>query len=109
MICEALGQIHKSPGEQWTVASLASEVGLSRSTFAAHFSKLVGETPLRYVISWRMQLARSWLRGTALSLGEMAEKLGYQSNDAFKRAFRREVGSAPGTYRTKARAEALGT
>lgn len=109
MICDALGQIHSLPGEQWTVASLASEVGLSRSAFAAHFTKVVGETPLGYLTSWRMQLARSWLRGTSLSLGEVAEKLGYQSDDAFNRAFRREVGSAPGSYRVKARAEAQST
>ena len=109
VVCEALGRIHSDPGLQWTVASLAAEVGLSRSAFAAQFTRIVGEAPLRYVTGWRMRLARSWLRGTALSLGDMAERLGYQSEDAFKRAFRREVGSAPGSYRRVARAESLAT
>ena len=109
VVCEALGRIHSDPGLQWTVASLAAEVGLSRSAFAAQFTRIVGEAPLRYVTGWRMQLARSWLRGTALSLGDMAERLWYQSEDAFKRAFRREVGSAPGSYRRVARAESLAT
>ncbi|MBT99472.1 MAG: hypothetical protein CL902_12745 [Dehalococcoidia bacterium] len=109
VVCEALGQIHNDPGQPWTVASLAAEVGLSRSSFAAHFTNLVGETPLYYLTSWRMQLARSWLCGTSLSLGELAERLGYQSDDAFKRAFRREVGSAPGSYRKQARSESLTT
>jgi len=57
VVCEALGRIHGDPGQQWTVASLAAEVGLSRSAFAAHFTRLVGEAPLRYVTCWRMQLA----------------------------------------------------
>lgn len=109
VISEALGRIHDDPGQQWTVASLAAEVGLSRSAFAAHFTRLVGETPLRYVTGWRMQLAQGWLRGSAMSLGDMAERLGYQSEDAFKRAFRREVGSAPGSFRRVARDRSLAT
>ena len=104
---EALGRIHGDPGRQWTIASLAAEVGLSRSAFAAHFTRLVGEAPLQYITGWRMQLARNWLAGTSMSLGEVAERLGYESDDAFKRAFRREVGVAPGSYRRETRASRL--
>ena len=99
VVGEALGQIHGDPGRQWTISSLATEVGLSRSAFAAHFTRLVGEPPLKYVTSWRMQLARNWLRGSSMGLSEIVERLGYSSEDAFKRAFRREVGIPPGTYR----------
>jgi AraC-like DNA-binding protein len=96
---EALGHIHADPGRRWTISSLAAEVGLSRSAFAAHFTRMVGEPPLKYVTGWRMQLARNWLRGSSLGLPEIVERLGYSSEEAFKRAFRREVGIPPGTYR----------
>ncbi|PKB72372.1 MAG: hypothetical protein BZY87_00880 [SAR202 cluster bacterium Io17-Chloro-G6] len=88
---------------------LSGRGGLSRSAFAAHFTRLVGEAPLRYVTCWRMQLAQGWLRGSTLGLGDIAERLGYQSEDAFKRAFRREVGSAPGSYLRATGADVLVT
>jgi AraC-like DNA-binding protein len=99
VVGEPLGLIHGDPGRQWTIASLATEIGLSRSAFAAHFTRLVGEPPLKYITSWRMQLARNWLRGTNMGLSEIVDRLGYSSEDAFKRAFKREVGIPPGTYR----------
>ena len=99
VVGEALGHMHGDPAKQWTIASLATEVGLSRSAFAAHFTRLVGEPPLTYLTGWRMQLARNWLRGSNIGLSEMVERLGYSSEDAFKRAFRREVGIPPGAYR----------
>lgn len=104
VIGRALGHIHDEPGRQWTIASLATEVGLSRSAFAGHFTRLVGQPPLRYLTSWRMQLARNWLRGTSMGLWEVADRLGYSSEDAFKRAFKREVGEPPWSYRRHARA-----
>ena len=107
VVGEALGHIHGDPGRQWTISSLATEVGLSRSAFAAHFTRLVGEPPLKYVTSWRMQLARNWLRGSNMGLSEIVERLGYSSEDAFKRAFRREVGTPPGTYRREDKAGQL--
>lgn len=103
MIADALKLIHEEPGRSWTIASLAAEVGLSRSAFAAHFTALVGQSPVQYVTDWRMQLARNWLRGTDMTLGDVGERLGYASEDAFKRAFRREVGVAPGSYRKDSR------
>ena len=103
VVGEALAQIHRAPERQWTVASLAAEVGLSRSAFAVRFTNLVGEPPLEYVTRWRMQLAGKWLRGSDTILSGIAERLGYSSEDTFKRAFKREVGVAPGYYRRKSR------
>ncbi len=100
----ALGHIHRAPGRPWTVESLGAEVGMSRSAFAARFSALVGEPPLRYVTRWRMRLASTWLRDSGMGLAEIAARLGYQSEDPFKRAFKREIGTAPGAYRRHARA-----
>lgn len=100
----ALGHIHRSPGQPWTVESLAALVGMSRSAFSARFSALVGEPPLRYITRWRMRLASGWLRETGMSLMDMAERLGYESEDPFKRAFKREIGVAPGAYRRHRRA-----
>jgi AraC-like DNA-binding protein len=99
VVGQALGHIHGDPGRKWTISSLADEIGLSRSAFAAHFTRLVGEPPLKYVTGWRMQLARNWLRGSNAGISEIVERLGYSSEDAFKRTFRREVGTPPGTYR----------
>jgi len=76
VVRETLECIHGDPAQQWTVASLAAQVGFSRSAFAAHFTRLVGTPPLRYVTSWRMQLARSWLRTSNMSVAEIAERLG---------------------------------
>lgn len=107
VVGEALKLIHGEPGRSWTIASLAAEVGLSRSAFAAHFTTLMGVAPLRYVTCWRMQLASTWLRGNGMGVGEIAERLGYSSEDAFKRAFRREVGVPPGAHRRQFQAEQL--
>ena len=100
----ALGHVHRAPGRRWTVESLGAEVGMSRSAFAARFSALVGEPPLRYITRWRMRLASTWLRESGMSLAEIAGRLNYQSEDPFKRAFKREIGTAPGAYRRRARA-----
>jgi len=107
VVGRALELIHGEPGRTWTVASLAAEVGLSRSAFAAHFTTLMGVAPLRYITCWRMQLASNWLRANGLGIREIAERLGYASEDAFNRAFRREVGVAPGAYRRQSQAGQL--
>ena len=99
----ALGHMHGAPEERWTIGALSAQVGMSRSAFSARFSSVVGEPPLRYLSHWRMRLAASWLRDTDMSLGEIAERLGYQSEDPFKRAFKRDVGMAPGMHRRRAR------
>ena len=95
----ALALMHRDPAQQWTVASLASEIGMSRSAFSARFTQLVGESALRYLTRWRMQLARIKLRETSEPLAVLAGELGYQSEAAFCRAFKRVFGVPPGSVR----------
>ncbi|MEO6600250.1 MAG: AraC family transcriptional regulator [Polyangiaceae bacterium] len=95
----ALGHIHQSPEQDWTVQSLASKVAMSRSAFASRFMRLVGEPPLSYVTRWRMQKAAGMLREGKQTLAQVAAQVGYDSEAAFSKAFKRAVGSAPGAYR----------
>ena len=95
----ALGLIHRSPGVGWTVPRLAREVGMSRAPFAARFTTSVGMTPMNYVQRWRLQVATRLLQNRALTLRVVSERIGYDSVEAFSRAFRREFGVAPGQYR----------
>lgn len=101
VVAGALACMHKEPGRPWTIASLAAEVGLSRSALSERFTRLVGRPPLEYLTTWRMQLSKRLLRQTNEGLGAIAERLSYSSEDAFKRAFKREVGIAPGAYRRR--------
>jgi AraC-like DNA-binding protein len=91
--------IQREPARVWTVASLADEVAMSRSAFAARFKELVGEAPMQYITRWRMNLALTWLNAEDQSLGEIANRLGYQSEAAFSRAFKRFIGISPGAAR----------
>ena len=100
----AIALIHRDPARPWTVASLAGEVAMSRSAFAARFTQLVGEPAMRYVARWRMHVARTWLEDDAATIGELASRLGYQSEAAFNRAFKRFIGVAPGAIRRAGRA-----
>ena len=79
---------------------------MSRSSFADHFSKLVGTPPLRHLTDWRMQLARQALRNTSKTIGQIAFDVGYDAEAAFTRAFRREVGQPPSAWRRQAAAGA---
>ena len=81
--------IHQSPEKNWTVDSLAKQVNFSRSTFAARFKEQVGEAPLQYLTQWRMYRASRLLRSTDLPLVAIAEQVGYQSEAAFSKAFKR--------------------
>jgi AraC-like DNA-binding protein len=108
-IAKALALIHERPAEPWTVESLAAAVALSRSGFAARFSAQVGDPPLEYLARWRMTKAAQLLRESKLSLSEVAEHTGYQSEASFNRAFKRWEGIAPGAYRRERRtASAVG-
>jgi len=98
-IGRALAQIHKDPSRAWTVASLATEVAMSRSALAARFTELVGEPVMQYVTRWRMHLALTQLKEEDASLGELATRFGYQSEAAFSRAFKRFLGVSPGAVR----------
>lgn len=91
--------IHRFPARDWTINALASEVGMSRSALAARFKELVGEPVMRYLVGWRMQLALASLRQGKVDIGKLAESVGYQSESAFNRAFKRFIGVAPGAVR----------
>lgn len=98
-IGRAISLIHQDPTRQWTVAALADELSMSRSAFAARFTELVDEPAMQYVTRWRMYLAREWLREDGVTVASLAGRLGYQSEAAFSRAFKRVVGVSPGAVR----------
>jgi AraC-like DNA-binding protein len=98
-ISQAIGKIHGAPQRQWTIASLARAVGMSRSAFSARFAELVGAPPMAYLTKVRMQLAANRLATSSEGLAQVAGKVGYGSMVAFHRAFKREMGIAPGAYR----------
>lgn len=98
-IGQALACMHKNPEYDWTVDSLAKEVGMSRSGFSARFTELVGDSAKSYLTAWRMQLAKTKLLSTSLPIGVIAEQLGYNSEAAFSRAFKRIIGKSPGSVR----------
>lgn len=100
----ALRRIHECPKAPWTVVALAKEAGLSRSTFFERFSEAMGVTPIEYLLSWRMALAKDLLRRKKLSVAEVAEQVGYGSASAFSVAFSRHVGMPPGDYARRQRA-----
>jgi AraC-like DNA-binding protein len=102
----ALSAIVREPARPWTVGSLAQLCAMSRSAFAARFTGLVGESPMQHVTRVRMRFAASALREGTESLAALAGRLGYQSEAAFSRAFKRQVGTPPGVARRAARAAA---
>lgn len=97
----ALAILHDRPAEPWTLDDLAREVGLSRSLLAERFQHFVGLAPIQYLTQWRMQLAAERLRGTTDTLAQIAERVGYGSESAFSRAFKRLVGVAPAIFRER--------
>jgi AraC-like DNA-binding protein len=98
-IGRAIALIHRDPTRQWTVAALASATGMSRSAFAARFTELVGEPVIHYLTRWKMHAAELWLIEGHTSPGEIANRLGYRSEAAFSRAFKRFTGISPGAAR----------
>jgi AraC-like DNA-binding protein len=103
----AISLIHREPARPWTVASLARELAMSRSTFAARFTELVGEPVMHYVARWRMQVALGSLRDENATVAELANRLGYRSEAAFARAFKRVIGIPPGAVRRQPAADAM--
>ena len=101
-IGRALALIHEAPERKWTVDDLASNVAMSRATFARRFSALVGESPHAYVTRWRMNLAARLLRTTSDSAERIAGIVGYDSPTAFGAAFRKHLSVSPGLYRSQA-------
>jgi AraC-like DNA-binding protein len=104
----AIALIHREPERQWTVASLARELAMSRSAFAARFTELVGEPVMQYLARWRMQLAVNALREDGPTVAQLARQLGYGSEAAFARAFKRVIGVSPGAVRAGADVPAAG-
>jgi|AGTN01.1.fsa_nt_gi AraC-type DNA-binding domain-containing proteins len=98
-IGKAIAAIHANPEEEWTVANLAQHVGMSRSSFAARFKELTNTSPLDYVTLWRMQKANALLKRGNVSISDVAQLVGYKSEAAFSKAFKRETGHAPGHSR----------
>ena len=98
-VARALALLHRDIARQWTVDELGREVGLSRSALADRFIRLIGVPPMHYLANWRMQVAMQKLRDTSASLAQVAETIGYESEAAFSRAFKKAVGTAPAAWR----------
>jgi len=98
-ISDALAAIHRRPEADWGVETLARRAGMSRTAFAVRFNELVGEPPLRYVARCRMRRAVSLLRKSTATLPQIAERVGYESEVSFSRAFRRHLGTSPAAFR----------
>jgi AraC-like DNA-binding protein len=97
----ALAALHRSPAHDWTLESLAHEVGLSRSALAERFTQFVGQPPIQYLTNWRMQLAANHLLSGVDSVAAIASRVGYESEAAFSRAFKKAVGAPPGQWRKR--------
>jgi AraC-like DNA-binding protein len=100
-IGRALSEIHHDPSREWTLESLASKAAMSRSAFAEHFTKFIGTPPMQYLTNWRMQVAANQLLSTTDSVATIANRIGYASEAAFSRAFKKAVGAAPSEWRRK--------
>jgi AraC-like DNA-binding protein len=105
-LTRALEAMHRAPAQDWTVESLARTAGMSRSSFAARFKSVVGQSPLDYLTQWRIYCATRLLRQGNVALSEVSRQVGYESVAAFNRVFRRETAMTPGAFR-KAGAEAM--
>ena len=104
LVGRVLGLMHQAPGRPWTVASLAKAAAVSRSSLAARFRAVTGRSPMAYLTGWRLQSAAGLLRATDLPMGDVALRVGYRSEVAFKKAFKRGAGVPPGQYRRAGRA-----
>jgi AraC-like DNA-binding protein len=91
--------LHAWPGQNWTIEELAKQVGVSRSLLAERFTALVGIPPMQYLAKWRMQIASELLTGGSANVATVAIEIGYSSEAAFSRAFKKMVGVSPSTWR----------
>jgi len=98
-VARALALLHRDIARRWTVDDLGRAVGLSRSALADRFIRLIGVPPMHYLANWRMQVATQQLRNSSISLAQVAEIVGYDSEAAFSRAFKKTFGTAPATWR----------
>ncbi len=102
----ALALLHRQPSHVWTVAELVRQVGVSRSVLAERFRHFLGMPPMAYLTSWRLQLGAQLLTSTSHSVAQIAGEVGYESEPAFNRAFKREYGSPPARYRLNSKVAA---
>jgi AraC-like DNA-binding protein len=107
IVGKSLSLLHGRLAHPWTIADLANEVGISRSALVERFTKYLSEPPMTYLTKWRLQLAARSLEKTSRGVAEIAADVGYDSEAAFNRAFKREFGQPPGRYRSDHRARAL--
>jgi transcriptional regulator GlxA family with amidase domain len=96
---QALSLLHPDPAHDWTVAEFAVAVAGSKMVLIDRFLQLLGRPPIRYLTEWRLNLASGLLHTTGFGVGEIGPKVGYDSEDAFSRAFKRELGKAPAHWR----------
>jgi AraC-like DNA-binding protein len=96
---QAIRLLHERPAEPWSVEALSHQVGLSRSTLHERFVELTGQAPMQYLANWRMQLGASLLRQGQAKVATIAQDVGYESEAAFARAFKRMTGQPPATWR----------
>jgi AraC-like DNA-binding protein len=95
----ALTALHRSPAKEWSLQELAEEAALSRSALAERFTQFVGQPPMQYLAQWRMQLAANYLTTGNESIASVANRVGYESEAAFSRAFKKATGAAPSDWR----------
>ena len=99
VVGRALNCLHDNPARDWDLPGLARSVGTSRTALASKFKALVGESPMQYLREWRMQKAAALLRDSTLSIGEIAQAVGYHSEPSFHRAFKSVTNQNPGKIR----------
>jgi AraC-like DNA-binding protein len=102
VLAPALSLMHSAPGQHWTVGELATRSAVSRSVLDERFRQVLGRSPIRYLTEWRMHLAQELLATTEITVSELARRVGYVSEEAFSRAFKRERGLSPSFWRAAA-------
>jgi len=101
IVGKSLGLLHSRIAHPWTISELADEVGLSRSALVERFTRYLSEPPMTYLTRWRLELAARSLERTSRGVVDIAADVGYESEAAFNRAFKREFGQPPGRYRSE--------
>ena len=101
VVARAIQMLHQEPARKWTIDALAAEAGSSRSVLSERFNHLLGKPPIEYLTGWRIQLAAERLRSSPDTLARIADAVGYESQAAFSRAFKREMGQSPSGWRSR--------
>ena len=101
VLAPALAELHRTPERKWTVADLAAAANVSRSLLDERFRDALGRSPIRYLTDWRLHVAKDLLATTTLGVAAVARRVGYDSEEAFSRAFKRAYGRAPAHWRAE--------